>query len=262
VNYTVSDQIGGTSGDYDEAIIAYNRFFNIRKLASVLSIGNDFSISNGVAVVNNIFETTTNNTSTISFQFGTVPTLNYTNVMIWNNVYMGCKAFVAYHDQGSNTVIRYGWTRYNNIFDDFNIKTDTFVGSPPPGGDPNRFGNWSMINDVGVFNEANLETTGIGAPGSFLPETLGPYCWDVSGVSLSTTNTPMFFNRAAYDGSAAVNTPGYGDYRLHSASPVRLRSRESKWVLSHDIFGYSRSVVDPPGPFAGSPRKGIIITLP
>lgn len=254
-NYTISDQITGTSGDYDEAIIYANRFYNIRKLASVLSIGNDFSISNGVVVVGNLFETTTNDTATISYQFGTVPTLNYTNVMIWDNIFLGCKSFIAYSDQGTNTVIRYGWSRYNNIYDDGNIKTDIFVGSG--GGSAARFGNWSMVNGVGCFNEAWLETIGIGAPGSFTMETLPPYTWDTTTGSTSSTNYPKFFNRMANDGNSPFMA-GFGDYRLHSASPIRLRNSVSKWVTSHDINGYPRSIVDPPGPFGGSPRKGTV----
>lgn len=253
-NYTVSDQITGTGGDYDEAIIADNRLYNMRKLASIVSIGNDFSISNGVAVVNNLFETATNDSATISFQFGTVPTLNYTNVMIWDNALLGCKTFIAYADQGTNTLIRYGWSRYNNIFDDGNIKTDIFTGSG--GGSAARFGNWSMVNGVGCFNEAWLETAGIGAPGSFTMETLPPFTWDTTTGSTSSTNYPKFFNRQANDGNSPFMA-GFGDYRLHSSSPLFTRNRRSKWVTSHDVFGYARSVVDPPGPHAGSARKGI-----
>ena len=236
-------------------IIGYNRFDNCRFLGNILECGIASNIVVGLAIVNNVFEQSTNNTASTAYYIASANTLNHTNLMFWNNTMVGTKLFYGYNDAGTAVAHRWLWSSYNNIFDDYNLKGDTF--SPT---NANRVGNWPVSWGTASAGNAALETAGVGAPGDFLPEFQGEHSWNPGQSATISTNYPVFLDRLAYDGVNVM--PGGGDYKLRSNSPLWNRNYDhrttrTKWILSHDMNGLPRGELDPPGAYTeGSARKG------
>lgn len=237
-------------------ILGYNEFYNLRLLGNLIEVGRHSNIHSGVLIVNNLFEQTTNNTASTAYYLGSGDWGN-TNLMAWNNTFVGTKNFFGYNDAGTNAFPRWLWSRYNNIWDDFNSKGDNF--SPT---NANRVGNWPILFGTASFGEVMLETENVGAPRAFLPDFYGTASW--APVSTSSTNFPMFWNRQAHDGANTM--PGGGDYRLHSRSPVLnlpydYRNTRRRWVLPYDLRGQPRGSSDGPGAYIqGNPRRSIAPT--
>lgn len=219
--------------------------------------------SNGVAIVQNVFEMGTNSSSTGgTFDLGSNNAYEYTNFMYWNNGFYFTKSFVGYNDTGTAAAYRYLWSLYNNVFSDYNTKGDLFTGGS--GLNAARIGNWPIAWGVQFFGNIDLATTGIGAPSSFENEdptissgfeglNCTPYYVDYSATS--ATNWPGFVTPANYvkDTPLANLTT---DYHLQTSSPLLTR-QASKWVLPYDIEGVYRGAFDPPGPYASAnPKKG------
>jgi hypothetical protein len=243
---------GGLTPKFGQ-IVAYNKIYNTRSLGNILDFGGDSNIVDGFVLANNLVEQTTNDTASAAFNLFSDSSRDFTNAMVWNNTMVGTKNFLFYNDSGSTARYRVQCTVLNNIFDDLNMKGDLF--NPTNAA---RIGNWSTIFGCGMYGNASLETTNVGAFGAFLPEFAGVSSW--AGDGTYTTNYPVFYERLAHDGVGTL--PGGGDYRLHSRSPLMQRNaaesyRRRKWVLSHDGNGVVRTEVDPPGVYGdGQVRKG------
>lgn len=222
-------------------ILYNNAFYRREYLGTILSVGEYYSISNGAVIANNIFEATTNNTASCAFQIATTDVNAFTNVIVLNNSFFGTKSLMFYNDSGSNAYWRVDCSVVNNVYDDYNIKTDDFGGSEDGG----RVGNWGEIYGAGYWGNAFLETTSIGAPGSFEGEFYGVWTWGTTTFDTSSTNYPMWLFRKANDAVGSVQAGG-GDYRLYSASPLFQRNK-TRWALRHDVRGLVRGAGDPPG---------------
>jgi hypothetical protein len=102
------------------------------------------------------------------------------------------------------------------------------------------------------FGNVKSETTGIGASG-FLNQTISGFEGIYSLSSIADTNWPAFVSRKAYNGVSSLL--GTGDYKLFTRSPMFQTS--GKWLISHDVDGVPRSLIDPPGlTSSGNAKRG------
>lgn len=199
----------------------------------------------GYAIVQNVFESDTNNTANLSWNFGSANSIHITNAFIAHNTAVGRKDFTGYNDTGTNVAWRIGWTIVNEYRDDYNNKSYDHGTTVGGGADTNRVGTESLKHGVGYSGWIPAEVGGIGAPMSFLPN---PF-YGLNVIIPTATNTPAwagFKTRRSFDGSASSGA-GYGDYSLSTNSP--LIGLPLRWVLPYDIAGSNRFAGDTVGAF-------------
>jgi hypothetical protein len=209
--------------------------------------------THGIAVVQNLIENTAV-VSTPLFQISADASTGtpVENVIVWHNTVVGQRANLAYNEvavttpASSDLAYRRLWSMKNNIFEDANIKADTFAGSGYVASQY-KIGTWPLMMGVACSGNLHGELTGIGAPGQFCWEFAGVKCdqpadtaLNGSGVVNGTARAltyPQFTSRAANDGTSAG--AGGGDYHVGSGSPAKNLTRE--WVLPYDLAGAARS---------------------
>lgn len=218
-----------------------------------------FTQTNGFVIVQNMWECKTNTGGTgPNFKIGSLNAASYTNGIVWNNCFLGARNFYAYNDLGSAAAWRWQWSTKNNVFEDYNLKTDTHN---DPGADGGRVGNWPVLFGVGTCGNVDLCTADIGAPTAFYNsesglggfDGLSTYVYYAANSATSSTNWPAWVDRKANDG--INDRPGGGNYKVQSKSP--LVQVETEWLLPFDLEGNARGRFDPPGAYSSaSPRKG------
>ncbi len=235
-------------------IASYNACYNLRELSDIVAVGTDTNFVVGVVMANNLFEQTTNNTASTAYGLAYKALINFTNFARANNDFLGTKIFDVYDEPSTNTAsYRELIVTLNEIASNDNVKGDLF--SPISGV---RIGNWPTRFGMSREGNAFLETTNVGAFGSFPADFHGINSWMPRTVNATGTNYAKFINPQCHDGSSTF--PGGGNYRLLSHSPLFIRNRgtaaynESKWVLSHDLDGKLRSEDDPPGVYVAGQR--------
>src|SRR6185369_3273648 len=150
---------------------AFNKWFALTNNGNVpLSMFNTTTLTNGAALVANIFEfNATNNASQALANIAAdSSTGNVSNMIVWNNAFLGERTSIAYNETGSTPLYRYNWSVKNNIADDINIKSDTF-----PTANAARIGNWPVLYGVGCFGNFWAEKANMPASGSFFQECTG-----------------------------------------------------------------------------------------
>jgi hypothetical protein len=246
--YALGFEISGFAIPKSNYGIVYDNFWGGNKLinATFFSLNTATTMTNGCAIVNNVFEYCTNHAAS-GFDFGSVNAISYTNMIVWNNVCPGAKTTFAYNDIGSAASWKWLWSVRNNLFDNWNIKSDTF-------GTPNaaRVGNWPVLYGCGLSGNFMGEITGVGAPAQFLETFPGLSGWQNSATVANTYF--RFVNNQSYEGT--VNSwPGGGNYRVGNTGPQVNYGRGH--VIPFDLEGNNRGAFDPPGPYASaSPKKG------
>ena len=124
-----------------------------------------------------------------------------------------------------------------------------------------------MKYSVNHWSNMRLETTDVGAPGSFLQRWQGITGWQPTNATISTPYTwAKFRNYQAFPVSgSASNAPGGGDYRPNSDSPLHRYIQtgtlwqDEIWYMPYDNDGRPRGRWDPPGAFiTGNKRKGFV----
>lgn len=196
------------------------------------------------AIIGNLVEVRTNAVSGVG-EIGSfsIPTKG---VLIWNNTLVGQRVLLAYNDTGTNRVLHEQWSVKGNIFDDANIKMDTF-GTP----NANRTGGWEQLWGVNWSDNWAMETGSI-APAPFYNEFVGINSYFF--LDPTPSDTLKFINRMAADGTNGF--AGGGDYRLQTNSPLWLhgaRVQPLKW----DLAGELRGTNGPPGAYgAGGEAQG------
>ena len=230
-----------------QPIVGFNAMWGINCVS--LPVWSDFhnrAVTN-IACVQNIFENYTNGAASLFAPAGdgsVAASSPVKNVIMWHNTFVGQRVNYAYNDTTTNAPLREQWWMVSNLYDDPNIKSDTF--SPQDGV---RVGNWSVLYGVGSKGEMLTQVTNIGASG-FTREFAGINAVEPVNVS---SGYMKYRTRASYNGSAAG--AGFGDYRLGSDSPTF--ALVPAWVLPFDIAGAPRGRMDPPGAYAaGQVRKG------
>lgn len=248
----------GRAGDYAKSnwVFAFNRILGFRSDSTLNPIAIQYNSggetnSHGGAFVQNVIEHWKgqggNASVYIAADSATGPHIN--NILIWRNTVAGQRVNIGYNDSGSAPYYRDWWSQVGNSWDDDNIKTDDFGGSPSAA----RIGNWNLVWSVessGSYRGEIVGTNGtIGAQG-FVAEFVGMGSfWQ----TVQTNAIKRYVDSGAYNGDQPGH--GFGNYRLRSDSPLfRLTG---KWVLPGDIEGNPRSVIDPPGAYsAGNVKKG------
>jgi hypothetical protein len=250
----VSDVSSGSASSPQFTIWYNNYLSGLQNSAEVVYVGPNIALTNGVAIVQNVFEITTNLTATIFGLGGSA--LSHTNIIFWYNDFVGKRvAGFGYNDTGTAAVWRIFWSRFANVFDNAGMKTDTFTTA-----NSNRVGNWAHMWGVNGRGSAhlNVNNTGVESPASFVPEF-----WEMNGYHplLVFTNTmawSRFIDRRSPGGSSVT---GGGNYRLYSDSPLQTQVRGGRgdYLIPFDLDGKPRGIWDPPGAYtAGNPRQGSI----
>ena len=208
----------------------------------------------GLAVVQNLLENT-NNTQPVLFVGADGNTNVINNALIWNNTATGQRCNMAYNDTGSTSTDRLYWSVKNNIWEDDNIKSDTFATANGA-----RIGNWPQLYGVGYSGNFDCEVTGsnLGAGGSFQREFLGLKSYEPAttggqppGTGTNAITYVEFRNRLSR--TQAGSGTGGGDYRLTKTSPALGMQRD--WLLPYDLAGVPRTSVAPPGAYAMPPSS-------
>lgn len=259
-----ADQSGFVETRPEFTIIYNNLLRGFSGLANekALGIGTFFGTSNGVAVVQNVFENSTNASLQMFTSLATENGFNYTNFLLFNNVF-ACKNNCLYNDSGSAGSYKVFCFSKNNVFQDWNIKSDMF-GTP----NANRVGNWGALWGAGWSGNVFIEATNVNSSvGQFLNEfsglnAVGENATQNSTVSMrnGTNGSPTQFMQwvtpQCWDGSSQNSWPGGGLYRVKSNSSAQNMNVTDQ-IIPFDIEGNARGAFDPPGAYASaSPRKG------
>ena len=123
--------VAGGCPQHTNTVVAFNRWTYGSASASLLGLRQGYAESNGLAVVQNIFEAVTG-TNTPLFQVAADGSTTYgptSNVILWGNVIVGQRTNLAYAENGAQPGYRLNWSVQNNFIDQTNLKTDTFGGN-------------------------------------------------------------------------------------------------------------------------------------
>lgn len=247
---------GMTSPTSVNTVVAYNRISVSPSANPPIYLRMAITDTHGLAVVQNLVEIL-NNTSIPATQITADGAVNtpVDNVLIWNNTIVGQRTNLAYNEVdtagGGGLAYRRGWIVKNNIFDDANIKSDTFAGSGYLA-EGAKVGNWSLLYGAGCSGNLFAEITGIGAPGNFLWEMPGFSSYQPAATGQPPAGSPNalgyigFVDRKSFNGTTAG--AGGGDYHLGTGSPARGRQREL--TVPFDLEGTARGSTDAAGVFA------------
>ena len=323
VNFIDDSSVGTGCPTLTNQVFAFNRWTGTSSGSPLLRLRASSAENHGIAIVQNIIEQTGASQPTAQVA-GDASSTVCNNVIIHHNVFVGQRANLAYNEYGAIGLARNNWSVKNNLFDDFNIKSDTYNGTSATatrsygagsctvtvtqsahqyqngdtvviasgnvnpsgyvgsftvasatantfqftfavGADPGaiisltiapnggRIGNWPLMFGCGCSGNVLAETTGIGAPGSFMPNMTG-----LKSISATITGQPpassptnattylAFVDRKAYDGSSPG--AGNGDYRIRSTSPAWGTVFDS--LLLYDFAGIARRDKDSAGAYA------------
>lgn len=200
--------------------------------------------SRGLAIVQNLLENYYNGPSSImevAADDSTAASDPVNNVIYWNNTIVGQRANLSYNDKDSEAPVRKFWSLKNNIFEDYNIKTDTFTSNG--GANGARVGNWPCLYGVGYSGNLIAECANIGAPGTFLNEFPGLKSYQPAPLTPNVLGYVAFTNRKASTGLA--NGTGDGTYTLTSTSPALALQRDL--TIPYDLSGTARTATDAAG---------------
>ena len=236
--YTTDQAIARVTG-LDGFVCAYNDFRGYRgAVVMVQAYGSTTGGTNGGVLVDNLCEAFSGNINHFSIGGGT--SVGITNMIVWNNAFLGNRCLTAYDDTGTTPHWRVLWSMKNNLWDWKAIKSDTFVTASGA-----RTGNWAVVYGAGCVGELSPGMTN-------RYSTPAPHQERFAGIGsinaqLLQTNWFQFVN---IQSQQAASMSGMGNYHLLPVSPARGNGFASDWVLSSDIAGNPFRAIDPPGPYA------------
>ncbi len=217
-------EVGNSQGQQvsDNVVYAYNTVYgaNTAVGAAWATVSN---ITKGIAFVQNVWESLSTVQPLLQIAADD-STSNVSNVIVWNNTFVGERENFGYNEYNTQSGLRTNWSQKFNIFKERNVKTDTFTSGPANGV---RVNNWAIIYNVGSEGNVAKEL-------NFRAEFDGLY----SGFP---TN-PTFVS----DQSSTGTKTGSGNYRLLSNSPVLPIGQLiplARRVLPADITGVSSTSV-------------------
>lgn len=248
----VTDPSSGTSCS-PEWTIHYNNLMAVQSTSEATYFGRNLPTQWGMALVQNVYVITTNATGGVhNFGGATYP---HTNFVVAHNEIGGKRiAGLGYNDTGTNQVNRILWALHANFIENAGMKTDTFGTASGA-----RVGNWMLHWGVDFSHNvhANINSTGVEAPASFVPEFWGIASYHPLDVFTNTVEWMGFVDRRAPGGTNGVE--GVGNWRFRSDSAVWdiVPDLDHDYLVPYDLEGYPRSPRDPAGPYAaGNRRKG------
>jgi hypothetical protein len=193
----------------DNSVFAYNTVF--ARNGTVHTDLNNLTISHGIAVVGNIFESLSASQPAMQIAADSSDT-NAHNVIIWHNTIAGQRYNAGYNDSGSTARLRRNWSQKYNSFRDWNNKDDTFTTANAA-----RTGSWTVGYGVG-FQSNNYETS------TFPGEYPG---FDV------TIGVPGYVADNSYTGAGTGN----GNYAPDTSSALKGRIPTGQRVITCDLYG-------------------------
>lgn len=176
----------------------------------------------GIAVVQNLIETIDGTTAMLQMAATSGTATSSNHVIIWNNTFVGERTNFCYLDHGSTNYDFLNWSQKFNFFEEWNVKTDTFITQ-----NANRVGNWSCRYNVGSVGNTSRQE-------NFRGEFDGLFTrWGSSGTDLAGIDF-------ASDRSQYGTDAGNGNYALGATSGlIDLATSTSAIdaVLPYDILG-------------------------
>ena len=230
-------------------VVYNNRFYRAANGNGVIALGATNTI--GAAIVQNLIEGT-NATGALGIScFPDSNTNPAVQILLFCNTVVGKRINYCYNDAGVNENVRQYFGFSQNFIEDYNIKSDLFTGAGGPSGA--RIGNWATMH--GAMQRGNILNQL--APGIGFANLGNENPGGIKGLltidGINSTNWMKFQSRKAYDAVSALQ--GSGDYRLQSSSPMFGIS--GSHLISHDIDGVPRGMIDAPGAFSsGNAKKG------
>jgi hypothetical protein len=221
-------------------IWAFNEIWGYRVdvPSNVQGWGTSDNQTDGIAIVQNILENTTDGVSGLGDIVNDGGGNQVDNVIVWNNLFVGQRVQVGYDSTGTEKKHRRYWSIKNNYFDARGHKSDVFDEKPDP------VGNWPVMYQVGCSGNIHGGVSAIAA------SNFHAYYAGLSSIQLSNQNAtwPKFEDPKRWDGASEGG--GFGDYHPQSDSPLKGLAIES--VLPFDIEGNQRpSANDDVGVYAG-----------
>lgn len=242
---TFQDTRSGYEPDCVPSIVAFNALYRNHQASGCVL----FSASNivGSSIVQNLIEETNVSSGPLLSLWADGQTNTAHQVLVWNNTMVGNRINYNYNENQAMCVSRSHWSLVGNLLDDYNIKTDIYPGY---GANGIRVGNWNSVYGVLADQNVDGEIPNVSAAG--LVPDFGGFNW--STPSPTDYTYFKYVLQAAY--TNATPGTGNGNYRLQSQSPV-IGLGHRTWMLSFDMEGNNRGLLDPPGAYASaSPRKG------
>lgn len=211
--WQMTDNVSGQNVALGAFIWAHNEWYGLRGVGDYMLVGNTSGITNGFAIVSQVFECIDTNINSTGYQLCTTLTQDYFGGLTAHNDWLGTKIFWCYVDTGTNaTALRQGFASYNDRFSDFNTKHCWFFPQ-----NYTRIGGMSVTYGVDVHGFIDLATTGIGAPESFQREFAG-----IAGIQWGGTAQATNWIRFEDDKTPKTGSIGAGGgiYKITCASPV------------------------------------------
>ena len=237
-----------------EHLIWYNNYFAGLQNSSgeMFYVAPNRSITNGIAIVQNVLVATTN--TQVTFNWGSSVN-SVSNAVIAHNIESGGRAFEFYNDSGTSAPIREFVSRIADLRELVAFKSDNFVGGP----NAVRTNNWSVQWGTGYRGNAvgSLSVEGVDCA-SFPPDFAGLTGFHPTVGITNTLSWMGFRNRVSASGASVVGT---GDFRQRSDSSVwsvgvQPRGRVRDYIIPSDLDGFPRGADDPPGPYSvGNTRR-------
>jgi hypothetical protein len=227
-----------TGGPYlltSNCIVAYNRLYRLGNQSNpgFQYAGNQAVLNNnlwGAAFVDNVFEIT-NNFSPAGYDFcGDNLTNGFrNNVILWNNLLLGGRVNLAYDEIVCPTNLNGDvgfvcWYARGNVFDQLNLKMDTFTNSGLATSWGGRTNNWAISYSVGWSGNVSEQIAVNGGGGNFQPMFAGLNAANTNELQYPATGTinpanwAGFVNDLANTGSGPAL--GLGNYHLSETSPA------------------------------------------
>lgn len=211
----------------ENSIYAFNAFYGMSDTAQFTGTIT-WNMSSGVAIVQNVLERSTGNSSPIVTLWADGAAAASSNVILWHNTLIGNRTNIAYNDTGSTAYLHSLYSVRNNLFNNVNNKDDTFTGTPNAG----RTGSWPVGYWVGGRGNYAFASAGLEWFGEF----------PVGLNSVYNGGTPGFVDNNAnnYDSIGGDGT-GNGDYHLTASSSAFALVPSGGAVLPFDLEGTPRN---------------------
>lgn len=231
-------------------ILAFNNMRGWKATGSVVMLscgGQDASFLN-YAVVQNIFESTTDATAGLGDLWtseGVTGNTPIDNILLWHNTFCGQRNQFAYNSSGATLKHRRYWSVRGNSWDILGCKQDTFTTVNGA-----RVGGWPVMMGVGHFGNVSASIADI--TGSFLHDYFGSPGIQNADAADTQPTYQAYYSRLSF--AAAGETAGLGDYRIGAASPLLNMSEEL--CMPFDIAGRRRGVFGAAGAYSGGVGHG------
>ncbi len=126
----INDTVAGSQLVPTNTVWAFNRWTQGGASNAMMAARQLTAETHGMAIVQNLLEQTSGASPVLQVAAdGSTATAPINNIIMWHNITTGQRLNFAYSENGAYAANRIGWSMKNNIWDQSNIKTDTFSGN-------------------------------------------------------------------------------------------------------------------------------------